>query len=213
MIFDPDRAVVGVLLLPDRHDGLELVDRGARGLERGVSMWRAGGDDDRDLADGEVTDPVMHDEAQRRVLRLKSLRDLAHLRLRHLGVRLVLEVGHAFAAAPVADRTEEQHDAAEAGVAHRGERVVDRKWRRRHQDGRDRHRAAGYRRDQRHLVTVGEGLIRRYVLAVTRDHHLAPFGHEGVVLQDLEDRVLHRRSGWQFQLDPTDAGGLAIRRE
>jgi len=30
MVFDPNGAVVGVLLLPDRHDRLELIDRGAR---------------------------------------------------------------------------------------------------------------------------------------------------------------------------------------
>src|SRR6267378_836263 len=59
MLLDPDRAVFGVLLLPDRHDRLQLVDGLARRLERGVAMRCAGDDHDRDITDREIADAVV----------------------------------------------------------------------------------------------------------------------------------------------------------
>src|SRR6058998_2926130 len=213
MIFDPHRAVVGVLLLPDRHDRLELVDGGARRCERGVAMRRPRGDDDRDLADGEVADAVVHDETQRRVLGLETSRDLTHLRLGHLRIGLVLEMRDHLPAAAVAHRAEEHDDAAESRVAHRRKRVVDRQRRGRDGDRCDGHGTARHGRDESDLVAIRERLLGRDVLVVSRDHDLTAFGDERMVLQDVEDRVLHLRSGWQIELDLTNAGSLPIRRE
>src|SRR5438105_68281 len=96
VVFDPDRAVLRELLLPDRHHGLQLVDPLTRDGEGGVAMRGAGGDDHRDVADRQIADAVMHHHARRCVLRLQRVRDLAHLRLGHFGVGLVLQVRHPF---------------------------------------------------------------------------------------------------------------------
>src|SRR5581483_11206241 len=64
VILDPDGAVVRELLLPDRDDGLQLVDAVAGGGERGVSMRRARGDDHGDVAERESADAVMHHDAR-----------------------------------------------------------------------------------------------------------------------------------------------------
>src|SRR2546428_10585049 len=116
MLLDPHRAVLAVLLLPDGHDALQFVDRVARGPEGGVAMRRSRDDDDRDLADGQIADAVMHHESAWRVLLLETVGDLLHLLLGHLGIRLVLEMRDLFPAARVADRAEERGHAAPASV-------------------------------------------------------------------------------------------------
>src|SRR3977135_2911057 len=113
MVIDPNGAVVGVLLLPDRHDRLELIDRGTCGRERGIAVRRACGDDYLEVADGEVARPVVHDQAQGRVLRLEATGDLAHLRLSPLDIGLVLEVGHTLPATSVAHGAEDDDAPAE----------------------------------------------------------------------------------------------------
>src|SRR5438552_957076 len=157
MVFHPDGTVVGVLLLPDGHDRLQLVDGRAGRRESGVAMRGTGGDDDRDLTDREIADAVVHDQTQRSVIGLETLSDLAHLRLGHLGIGLVLEVRDDLPAAAVAHRAEEHDDAAESRVAHRGERVVDGQRRGGNGDRRHGHRAARHRRDQRDLVASARG--------------------------------------------------------
>src|SRR5207249_1282767 len=97
MLLDPDRAVLGMLLLPDRHDGLQLVDGLACCLERSVAVGRTRDDDHRDLADREVAGAMVEHDPARIVFALETIHDLAHLRLGHLGVRLVLEMRHALA--------------------------------------------------------------------------------------------------------------------
>src|SRR5690606_20312645 len=46
------------LVLPDRHSRLDLVDDPAAGGERGLAVGGAGAGPDRQVADGEVADPV-----------------------------------------------------------------------------------------------------------------------------------------------------------
>src|SRR2546430_16274170 len=140
VVFDPDRAVFGELLLPDRDHRLQLVDAFTRRGECGIAVRRADRDDDRDLADREIPDTVVHHDARRRVLRLEPMRDLAHLSLGHLGVGLVLEMCHSLPSTAVAHRAEEYDDAAERRVAYSLERVIHRQPRRGHHDRRGAHR-------------------------------------------------------------------------
>src|SRR5437773_1158387 len=212
MLLDPDRAVLAVLLLPDGHDGLQLVDRVARGLERGVAMWRARDDDDRDLADGQIADAVMHHEPARRVLLLETVGDLLHLLFGHLGVGLVFEVRDLLAAARVAHRTEERGHATPATVGRERDSVVHRQLHRRDEDEREAH-ATGDRRDERDLVAVRERLLRRDVVAVLRDDDLPSLGDERMATGDLGDRVADRGAGWEIEVDPALSRSLAIRRE
>src|SRR5947209_15797801 len=107
MLLDPHRAVLGMLFLPDRHDRLELVDRGACRGEGRVAVRSGGRYHDRDVANGEVADPVMHGDAEWTVLPREAIGDLPHLRLGHLSVRLVLESQDALPATLAAHRAEE----------------------------------------------------------------------------------------------------------
>ena len=50
--------VVEDLVLPDRHLGLQRVDQGARGGEGVAAVGRGGGDDDGEVADPQLADPV-----------------------------------------------------------------------------------------------------------------------------------------------------------
>src|SRR5438067_12231398 len=178
VIFDPDRAVFGELLLPDRDHGLQLIDAFARRGERRIAVRRTGRDDDRDLSDRQIPDAVVHHDARRGILRLEPVRDLAHLPLGHLGVGLVLEVRHPLPSTAVAYRAQEHDDAAERRVAHGPERVVHRQSRRRHHDRRGAHRAAGHRWDERDLVAVGQRLVRGDVFTVPCDHDRPTLGDE-----------------------------------
>src|SRR2546423_8626172 len=68
VLLDPDGAILGVFLLPDRHDRLELVNRCTRRGERGIAVGSGRGYDDGDVADAEIADAVMHRDAERTVL-------------------------------------------------------------------------------------------------------------------------------------------------
>ena len=83
-------------------------------------------DDDRDVADPQIADPVVHRDAKRAVLAHETVGDLAHLGLRHLGVGLVLEMEDALASASAPDRAEKDHHASERVVADERKRVVNR---------------------------------------------------------------------------------------
>src|SRR5207245_9027794 len=126
VLLDPHRAVLRVLFLPDRHDGLELVDRRARRGERRIAGRGGGRHHDRDVPDAEIADAMMHRDAERTVLPGEAVGDLPHLGLGHLGVRLVLDPQDALPAAAAAHRAEEDDDASERVVAHERERVVGR---------------------------------------------------------------------------------------
>src|SRR5207244_1664615 len=85
------------------------------------------------------------------------VRDLAHLRLGHLGIRLVLEMCDALPAARVAHRAEEHDDAPVRAVANERERLVHRQRGIGERDRLERPgRIARDRRDEREVVAVGE---------------------------------------------------------
>src|SRR5439155_5255809 len=98
VLVDPDRSVVGVLLLPDRHDLLEPVDREPAGGEGFSAVRRRDRDHDGVVPDRECADAVVHGDAQRSPTGLRLRDDLADLRLGHLRIGLVLQQCHTLAA-------------------------------------------------------------------------------------------------------------------
>src|SRR6266566_2987215 len=115
----PDLAVLEVLLLPHRDGALEGVDRIAAGLEGVAAVRCRHRDEHRRLADLEPADAVEYRHAPHaRPARADRAADLAHLRLGHGRVRLVLEELHRAPVGLVADDTGEDDDAAGAGIVH-----------------------------------------------------------------------------------------------
>src|SRR5881396_2860237 len=115
----PDLAVLEVLLLPHRNGALEGVDRIAAGLEGVAAVRGRHRDEHRRLADLEPADAVEYRHAPHaRPARADRAADLAHLRLGHGRVRLVLEELHRAPVGLVADDTGEDDDAAGAGIVH-----------------------------------------------------------------------------------------------
>src|SRR5213594_5238945 len=123
----PDLAVLEVLLLPDRDGALERVDRVPARLERVAPMRGGDGDEHARLADLEPADAMEH----RHPLHpgpapADALADLAHLRLGHRGVRLVLEELHGPPPRLVPHDAGEDDDATGAGLLDRGRDRVGR---------------------------------------------------------------------------------------
>src|SRR2546427_6654657 len=115
----PDLAVLEVLLLPHRNGALEGVDRIAAGLEGVAAVRGRHRDEHRRLADLESADAVEYRHAPHaRPARADRAADLAHFRLGHGRVRLVLEELHRAPVGLVADDTGEDDDAAGAGIVH-----------------------------------------------------------------------------------------------
>src|SRR5437899_7330618 len=128
----PDLAVLEVLLLPPRDGALEGVDRIAARLEGVAAVRGRPRDEHRRLADLEPADAVEYRHAPHaRPARADRAADLAHLRLGHGRVRLVLEELHRAPVGLVADDAGEDDDAAGAGIVHGlrdgvgGERAID----------------------------------------------------------------------------------------
>src|SRR2546425_10656042 len=127
----PDLAVLEVLLLPNGHRALERVDRVLAGLERLRAVRRRHGDEHARLADLEPADAVEHrDAAHPGPARADPLADLAHLRLRHRRMRLVLEELHGPPLRLVPHDAREDDGAAGARVVDRRRDRVRREWRR-----------------------------------------------------------------------------------
>src|SRR5437870_9089805 len=128
---DPDLAVLEVLLLPDGHRPLERVDRVPARLERLRAVRRRHGDEHARLTDLEPADAVEHRHPPHPgPARADSLADLAHLRLRHRRMRLVLEELHGPPLRLVPHDAREDDDAAGARVVDRRRDRVRREWRR-----------------------------------------------------------------------------------
>src|SRR5262249_20876477 len=108
---DPDLPVLEVLLLPDGNGALESIDGVLAGVEGVLAMRRGDGDQDARLTDLQTADAVQDGDA----LDLgppgaDRIADLAHLRLGHRAVRLVLQELHRSAAGLVAHHAREDHD-------------------------------------------------------------------------------------------------------
>src|SRR4029450_4217714 len=90
---DPNLAALEMLLLPDRHDFLQAVDGEMAGFEGSAAMCGRDCDDDARFTDGNGTDAMHDGDLAGRPPLLRGRTDLAHLGQRHLGIRLVLELG------------------------------------------------------------------------------------------------------------------------
>src|SRR5262245_7589826 len=114
-------AVAEALMLPDRDRRLELVDQRMAGVESLAAMRRAHSDHDRDVTDGELTDPMHRGDPNDAIARRHLLGDLAHPveRGRVSGVRQPL---HRAAAVVVTHRTHEHRQATGPRV---GQGTVD----------------------------------------------------------------------------------------
>ena len=84
-------AVGPVLLLPDRHQFLEPVDRVAAGLERLGAVRAAHGHGHADLADVQLAQAMDQDDVADRPAAARVGLDLGQLLLGHAGVGLVVE--------------------------------------------------------------------------------------------------------------------------
>src|SRR5262245_14823518 len=114
-------AVAESLVLPDRDGRLELVDQVPAGVDRLAPMRRADADDDRDVADRQLADPMHRCDPDHTVGRAHLLGQLAHPveRARVRGVRQALD---RLAAVVIAHRTHEHRQPARARI---GESVLD----------------------------------------------------------------------------------------
>src|SRR2546430_4340436 len=214
VFLDPHRAVLGMLFLPDRHDGLELVDRRARRGESRVAMRSRGRHHDRDVADNEVADAVMHRDAEWTVLPREAVGDLPHLLLGHLGVGLVLEPQDALPATLATDRAEEDDNPSERVIADERERIVDRERLLAYRDRLERARiSARYRWNERQLVAIGERSVERCVFAIACDDDLPAFRDERVLMKDACDRVADGRPRGHLEIEMAPSRRFAIRRE
>src|SRR5438093_8981003 len=110
LALDPLLAALPYLFLPDRHDLLEFVDERVASLERLLPVWRRYGYQQRCLPDLQPTCPVLYGDVRDRPAGHRLFRDLPHHPLRHLRVRVVLEVQHPPAVCLVAHHTAEQRD-------------------------------------------------------------------------------------------------------
>ncbi len=147
-----------MLELPDRQPSLDGLDDIPIRLVRVAPMRRGGDDDHRRLADGHRPDPV--DDRHRAVRpALASLgRDLPERRLRHLGIRLVLEADDlAPVVGAVAGATHERDDRAVRRGRDRLQGLdIDRF---RTEADRRLDRPAGHRRQEGDLVAIGQRLV------------------------------------------------------
>ncbi len=112
-------------MLPDRDLVLQVVDQHPAGLE-GLAAVRAGhGHDHREIADGQVADPVDRGQGTDRVLGHHAFGDAAHLGLgrRVAGVAERVDVRPAVV---VAHRADEERRSARRVVADGREDLVDR---------------------------------------------------------------------------------------
>ena len=114
----PGRAVGIMLLLPDRHDLFDPLDRVPTGVERGVAMRGRHADDDARLPDRQRPDAM--DDGD--VLDAPALADLvADLRPSSLGGRrvcLIFEMRDGLATPVIAYGAGERRDGARARVSH-----------------------------------------------------------------------------------------------
>src|SRR5437667_6579086 len=114
---DPHFPVLEVLLLPDGNGALQRIDGELAGLEGILAMGGGNRDEHAGLADLQPSDTVEDGHAlDLRPAGAQGFTDLAHLRLGHRRVRLVLEEFHRAGAGLVAHSGREDHDHARAGV-------------------------------------------------------------------------------------------------
>ncbi len=121
---DPGRGPGGeALLLPDRHLGLERVDQVRAGRQGRAAVHRPDSDDDGEVADLEVTHPVL-DRQRNHVVLGGGL--LGAAGQRGLGARVlgVVERDHGRPGVVVADHTDEEGDPADRRVLHQAEQPV-----------------------------------------------------------------------------------------
>ncbi len=123
--------------------------------------------------------------------------------LRHLGVGLVVELGH------VARHALEQHDGAGARVAHRVREGGEVERIRRHAHAPDPSGTAADRRDERDLVAGADGLVGVRVLAVDGHDALARAQRADRRVRHRRQHVGHARRLRQLDLEPVGAGALA----
>src|SRR5215207_10162776 len=114
---EPGSAVRIMLLLPDRDDFLDPLDRIAAGLERGVAVRRGDADDDACLTDRERADTVDYGDVVDAPPLADLVTNLRHGELGGRGIRLVFEMGNRATAAVVANRPDERRNGAGAGVS------------------------------------------------------------------------------------------------
>jgi hypothetical protein len=185
-----------LLALPDRRLGLDAVDDLARAREGLAAVRRAGGDDDRRLAERHAAVAMVGGRAAQAV----ALDGLGDDRLDagggHLHVRVVVEERH------VAGRAAERHHRARPRVAHARGHIVER------QRGVE-HGAAADRRHDRQLVAgrQHDGLVG--VLTVDGQHER----HARRQVLDLRQRVGHARAVGELELELISPGALLQPRE
>src|SRR5215472_6328962 len=126
---DPVAVTAGVLLvLPDRHARLQLLDQRAAGLE-GLGAVRAGhGHHDREVADIQVAHAVHGGDGGHAVAGRDLLGDPPQLH-RGRGMGAVAEPDHILAVIVVPDRADEQRDAPGRRVRDRADHLVHRQGR------------------------------------------------------------------------------------
>src|SRR5690606_25324535 len=119
------RPVGELLMFPDRHLGLEVVDQPARGLERLLAVRAGGGHDHRSVAERQVADPVDGGERGHGEVGGHLLGHGAQLALGG-GVGGVGQLRHRLALVVVTHGAHEHGGAAGGMIAHRGHDLVDR---------------------------------------------------------------------------------------
>lgn len=93
--FHPLRSSRPVLPLPDGDALFQFVDDESGGFERIAAMGGGNRDRNRRVADGDVPDPMLHDNGEDRPPSHSLGTDLRQLGLDVLGVRLVFQMGDA----------------------------------------------------------------------------------------------------------------------
>ena len=125
---DPLRPVRPDLLLPNRHDFLQALDRVGAGLQRLPPVGRGDGDSHAGFADGQPTDAMHHRDPVHGPASLNLLPDLPHLGHRHLRIRVVLEVVYPAAPGILSHDTEEAGDCARGVLPYRLGHHIQRQW-------------------------------------------------------------------------------------
>src|SRR5207245_3280715 len=139
------------------------------GVDGPVTMRRRHGDEDARLAELEPADAVEHGHPLHPgPAPADALADLAHLRLGHRGVRLVLEELHGPPPRLVPHDAGEDDDATGAGLRHRGRDAVGRE-RRRDDPVRLAAGAAAHRREEAELIVGAEAVLGGDVLVADRE--------------------------------------------
>src|SRR6185437_7945739 len=169
---DPHFAALEVLLLPDRHDFLQPIDREAAGLEGLRAMRRRDRDRYRGLADIDQADAMAYGDTHDLPSLARLAREPAHLAERHRLVSLVLQADHVAAGVVGARGPGKGDDRA-------GMRIGDGAFQRGHVDWRAANRyrtdpfrmvrrfgAAAYGRDERNLVAGARTIVVLHVFLV-----------------------------------------------